>query len=170
MDIAARVAKARGAQGLVRRDARTHARTHARTPVLDPAAPLGLGRRDGPPGRSAAHLLVTSPLSKVEILAFAEGEAWRASRVESGLFEIVKVWVQDAFLVEFTAQDRLARYADAFGPAGLATLGGKLRRLEQDLAQKLAAAMPPERFAAILAAWRRQVTPRSAGSGPRQRR
>jgi hypothetical protein len=118
--------------------------------VLDPEAPLGLGRRNDPPGRSAAHVLVTSPLPMADIVAFAEREGWVASQVESGLFEIVKVWVQNAFLVEFISQDKLGRYVDAFGPAGLADIDGKLRRLERDLSAKLAGVMPPERLAEIL--------------------
>jgi hypothetical protein len=118
--------------------------------ILDPDAPLGIARRAGPPGRSGAHVLVTSPLPMAEILTLAESEGWRASRVESGLFEIVKVWVQDAFLVEFISTDCLDRYVQTFNRAGLPHLDGKLRQLEQDLSQKLASMMPPAKLAEIL--------------------
>jgi hypothetical protein len=120
--------------------------------VLDPDAPLGLGRRKGAPDRGAAHVLVTSPLPVTDIVALAQAEGWRADVVESGLFEIVKVWVQGAFLVEFIARDNLDRYVDAFGSNGLATLDGKLRRLETDLAEKLSTKIPPAKLAEILGA------------------
>jgi hypothetical protein len=118
--------------------------------VLDPAAPLGLGRRTEAPGKGAAHVLVTSPHPTDEILALAEGEGWRAEVVESGLFEIVKVWVQDAYLVEFLAQDKAARYTEAFGQGGMTTLDEKLRALEVALEQKLLGVMPQARLEAIL--------------------
>jgi hypothetical protein len=120
--------------------------------VLDPDAPLGLGRRKGAPDRGAAHVLVTSPLTMAEIVSTARDEGWSADVVESGLFEIVKVWVQGAFLVEFIAQDKLDRYVDAFGSGGLARLDGKLRHLETDLAEKLSARIPPAKLAEILGA------------------
>jgi hypothetical protein len=118
--------------------------------ILDPEAPLGIGCRRDAPGRSAAHVLVTSPLSTDEILAFAGSEGWRADAVESGLFEIVRVWVQNAFLVEFIPQEKVNRYTETFGRSGTATLDGKLRKLEQDLEQKLLAVMPLGNLAAIL--------------------
>lgn len=118
--------------------------------VLDPAAPLGLGRRTEAPGRGAAHVLVTSPMTMDEIVAFAGREGWRADPVESGLFEIVKVWVQDAFLIEFLAQDKAARYTEAFGQVGMATLDGKLRALEANLELKLLDVMPQAKLEAIL--------------------
>ena len=117
---------------------------------LDPAAPLGLGHRAEAPQKGAAHVLVTSPMTTDEIVDFAGQEGWRADRVESGLFEIVKVWVQDAFLVEFLARDKSARYTEAFGTAGMATLDGKLRALEADLRQKLLDVMPQTKLEAIL--------------------
>lgn len=118
--------------------------------ILDPDAPLGLERRSDAPGTGAAHVLVTSPLSMEEIVSFARNEGWRADPVESGLFEIVKVWVQNAFLVECIAHERVGRYTEAFGQGGMATLDGKLRTLEADLERKLLGMMPQEKLAAIL--------------------
>jgi hypothetical protein len=118
--------------------------------ILDPGAPLGLAWRGDAPGKGAAHVLVTSPLPMAEIVAFARNEGWRAEEVESGLFEIVKVWVQGAFLVEFISQEKVARYTDTFGREGMAALDGKLRTLEQDLARKLGSMMPPEKLSKIL--------------------
>jgi hypothetical protein len=118
--------------------------------ILDPEVPLGIGHRGDAPGRSAAHVLVTSPLSTDEIVAFARKEGWRTDAVESGLFEIVKVWVQGALLVEFIPQDKVSRYTETFGRGGMAGLDGKLRTLEQDLEQKLLAVMPLGKLAAIL--------------------
>jgi hypothetical protein len=120
--------------------------------VLDPDVPLGFGRRDAPVERSAAHVLVTSPLRMSDILELAAAEGWRADAVDSGLFEIAKVWVQGAFLVEFIPEEKLSRYTQTFGANGLATLDGKLRALEEDLVRKLGAVMSRERLAALLQA------------------
>jgi hypothetical protein len=70
--------------------------------------------------------------------------------VETGLFKIIKLWVEDTLLVEFLAQGEAGRYVEAFGARGMASLDGKLRELESKLAEVLSAKMPPEVLAAAL--------------------
>lgn len=117
--------------------------------VLDPNAPLGLGREPASQ-RSACHALVATPHTHETVLAIAEREGWLAQRVESGLFEIVKVWIENGFLLEFIGPEQAARYSAAFGRAGLPALGGKLRELEKALAAQLASRLSAERLAEIL--------------------
>jgi hypothetical protein len=120
------------------------------TSVFDPDAPLGI--RQGPAKHElgSAHVLVSSPLSGEGIQMIASREGWRAQEVETGLFKIIKLWVEDTLLVEFLAQGEAGRYVEAFGARGMASLDGKLRELESKLAEVLSAKMPPEVLAAAL--------------------
>jgi hypothetical protein len=118
--------------------------------VLDPEVPLTIRRGADAQKRSGAHVLVTTPLGHDEVIRLAQAEGWRADEVETGLFKIVKVWVQDAFLVEFIAQDEAERYVAAFGPEGLSALDVKLRALEKDMAEKLESKLPKGMLERIL--------------------
>lgn len=53
-------------------------------------------------------------------------------------------------LAEFLAQGEAGRYVEAFGAAGLASLDGKLRALEQEVAVALSARLSPKILAAAL--------------------
>jgi hypothetical protein len=114
------------------------------TTVFDPDAPLGIRQRPVQPDVGSAHVLVRSPLSTEEIHAVAAHAGWRTQGVETGLFKIVKVWVEDVMLVEFLAQGEAGRYLDTFGAAGIDTLDGKLRALEQELSAALASKLSPQ--------------------------
>ena len=92
----------------------------------------------------SAHVLVSSPLSAEAIHEGASRAGWRAQDVETGLFKIVKVWVEDVMLVELLAQGEADRYIETFGAAGMASLDGKLRSLEKELAVVLASKLSPE--------------------------
>jgi hypothetical protein len=107
------------------------------TTVFDPEAPLGVRQTDVPAGRSASHVLVSSPLTQEAIQFVASREGWRAQQVDTGMFRIIKMWVEDVFLVEFLAKGEAGRYVDAFGTAGLPTLDRKFRDLEVSMAQAL---------------------------------
>src|SRR5688572_25940059 len=72
--------------------------------VFDPDAPLGVRQRPVRTEVGSAHVLVGSHLSAEAIQAVAAREGWRAQEVETGLFKIVKLWVEDVILVEFLAQ------------------------------------------------------------------
>lgn len=77
----------------------------------------------------------------------ATREGWRTQEVETGLFKIVKVWVEDVILVEFLAQGKVDRYIDTFGAAGMASLDSRLRTLENELAVVLSREFSPEMLA-----------------------
>jgi hypothetical protein len=108
------------------------------TASFDPDAPLGMRQRPAPAGFGSAHVLVSSSLTKDEIEAIAKREGWRVQEVETGLFKIVKLWVENGFLVELLARGEAGRYVDTFGSKGMPTLDAKLRKLEADLDQALA--------------------------------
>jgi hypothetical protein len=120
------------------------------TTRFEPEAPLGV--RQGPevatPG--SAHVLVSSPLPADAIKEVASREGWTAQEVETGLFKIVKLWVEDVILVEFLARGEAERYTDTFGTKGMLSLDGRLRELEQSLGPVLAAKLPPQVIAEAL--------------------
>ena len=118
--------------------------------VFDPEAPLGIKRSESAPARSTAHVLVSSPLSSGEILDVAKREGWTAHEVETGLFKIVKVWVEDFFLVEFLTPEERRRYNAAFGTSGLPVLDGKLRELEASMSVALTQKLGSEKLASLL--------------------
>jgi hypothetical protein len=115
--------------------------------VFDPDAPLGIRQRPANAEVGSAHVLVGSHLSAEAIQAVAAREGWRAQEVETGLFKIVKLWVEDVILVEFLAQGDAGRYVDTFGAAGMASLDDKLRALEKELSVVLSNKLSPEMLA-----------------------
>jgi ketosteroid isomerase-like protein len=105
--------------------------------VFDPDARLGFRERPSAYEPVTAHVLLSASVSREEIHAIAAREGWRAQDAETGLFRIVKVWIDGCTLVEFFAKGEAGRYAEAFGANGLQSLDGKLRKLEADLASAL---------------------------------
>jgi hypothetical protein len=114
------------------------------TAVFDPDAPLGLKQRPANFSPASSHVLINTVKSSEEIEAIAKREGWRSQEVETGLFKIVKVWIDSTVLVELFADGEAQRYIEAFGAAGMATLDGKLRDLETRLAGALAQKLPPQ--------------------------
>ena len=112
--------------------------------AFDPDMPLGLTRRPPPSGRHAMHVLVGTPYPYATVLAVAEREGWRAQEVDTGLFAIVKVWVENRFLVEFMNAEGAARYAASLGGVNQDALDERLRVYEAELRSVLAAKIPPE--------------------------
>lgn len=84
--------------------------------------------------RSGTHVLMRTPLDLAQIHAIAAEEGWDASPADAGLFQFTKVWVAGAFLVELMTPEQAETYESAFGAAGMASLDGKLRRLEASIA------------------------------------
>ena len=82
---------------------------------------------------SASHLLVGTPLATVEILALAVKNELRATEVSAGLFQFVKVWIEDSLLLELLPPEHKASYVECFGTIGAPSLDGKLRALEQQI-------------------------------------
>jgi hypothetical protein len=118
--------------------------------VFDPDAALGFRQRPAMFELTSAHVLVSVAASGEEIHAAAAREGWRVQDVETGLFKIVKVWIDGCVLVEFLAKGEAGRYVATFGAEGLPWLDGKLRRLEAELANVLSGKLPPAGLADAL--------------------
>ena len=121
------------------------------TSVFDPDAPLGIRQRPAMFEPVATHVLVSAAVSAEAIQAAAAHDGWRAEEVETGLFKIVKLWIDDNVLVEFLAKGEADRYVETFGPSGMTSLDGKLRDLEAKLAAALSQKLPPDVLAEALA-------------------
>jgi hypothetical protein len=120
------------------------------TAVFDPDAPLGLKQRHANFAPGSGHVLISTLKTSEEIEAIARREGWLSQEVETGLFRIVKLWIDGTVLVELFASGEEQRYIEAFGAAGMATLDGRLRDLETKLAEALAQKLPPQVLAAAL--------------------
>lgn len=101
--------------------------------AFDPDAPFGIANVQIEAGYSSHHILIDTVKSTEEIVAIAEREGWRCQEIETGLFKIVKIWIDGRRLVELFAAGEEKRYAEAFGRSGMKTVQHKLRTLEQDL-------------------------------------
>jgi hypothetical protein len=120
------------------------------TTVFDPDAPLGIRQRPADFAPGSGHVLISTVKSSEEIEAVAKREGWRSQEVETGLFRIVKVWIDGTVLVELFAEGEAQRYIDAFGAPGMATLEDRLRDLETTLGTALAEKLPPQVLAGAL--------------------
>ena len=120
------------------------------TPVLEPDASLGLRQRPATFEPVNAHVLIGAAVGGDEIAAIAGREGWRVQEVETGLFKVVKLWIDGTVLVEMLAKGEAARYVETFGAAGMATLDGTLRELEAKMADVLSARMTPDQLRAVL--------------------
>jgi len=114
------------------------------TTLFDPKAPLGVLQGPEVHRPNSAHVLIGSPLDSASLQKRAADEGWPVQEVETGLFKIVKVWVEGHLLVEFLAEGETARYTDAFGSKGMSSLDGKLRALEQELGAVLSTKLSPQ--------------------------
>jgi len=112
------------------------------TAAFDPVAPLGIRQRPATFESTSAHVLIGAAVSGEAIHAAAVREDWRAEEVETGLFRIVKLWIDDNVLIELLAKGEADRYVEAFGRVGMATLDRKLRDLEAKLAVALSQKFP----------------------------
>lgn len=120
------------------------------TAVFDPNAPLGIRQRPATFEPVSAHVLISAAVGAEEIRAAAAREHWRAEEVETGLFKLVKLWIDGNVLVEFLAKGEADRYVETFGASGMASLDGKLRDLEAKLPAALSQKLPPEVLAEAL--------------------
>lgn len=114
------------------------------TSVFDPDAPLGVRQRPATFEPVTAHVLVSAAVDSKAIQTAAAREGWRTQEVETGLFRIVKLWIDGNILVEFLAKGEADRYVEAFGASGMPFLDRKLRDLEAELAGVLSQQLPPE--------------------------
>lgn len=114
------------------------------TSVLTPDAPLGVRQRSSGVQPGSAHVLVRAAVDAATIAAAAKAEGWPVQEVETGLFRVMKFWVDGVTLIEFLTEPEAARYEAVFGVLGLTSLDDRLRGLEAELAPKLAANLPPK--------------------------
>jgi len=120
------------------------------TSVFDPDAPLGIRQRPAKYEPMSAHVLIS---------AAAAREGWHTEEVETGLFKIIKLWIDGTILVELLAKGEADRYVAAFGSAGTASLDRKLRDLEAKLAGALSQKFPPEVLTGTMGSdWRTEST------------
>jgi hypothetical protein len=118
--------------------------------VFDPDAPLGIRQRPARSEPVGTHVLVSSTASREEIEAVAMREGWRAQRIDTGLFRIVKLWIDGTVLLEMFAKGDAVPYVETFGEAGVATLDARLRDLETRMADVVSAMMTREELVAAL--------------------
>ena len=101
--------------------------------VLDQNAPMGVGHDGEMRRHNGSHVLISTPRGIDAIQAIASREGWQCDLVDARLFQVVKVWIENAVLVEFLTPEIEASYRAAFGAAGIASLDSRLRELENSL-------------------------------------
>jgi hypothetical protein len=98
--------------------------------VLDPDARFGSRPEAGAPRLTAAHVLVGTPLSADAVMRMAGHVGWKAEVADTRLFRVVKVWVENAVLLELLLPEMAESYRRTFDAVGVADLDRRLRRLE----------------------------------------
>jgi hypothetical protein len=86
--------------------------------------------------RTGSHVLVSTPLPEDAVFAIAGQEGLQAASIDTGLFQFIKVWVEETVLVELLTPRQLPAYLASFGPAGARTLEAKFRDLEHALSRR----------------------------------
>ena len=99
--------------------------------VLTPETRFGIGRDELMRPYTGAHVLLSTPKTEEEIKALAARQGWRVELVDARLFKVLKVWIDDAILIELLTPSMVQAYVETFGAEGLASLDDKLRTLEQ---------------------------------------
>jgi hypothetical protein len=101
--------------------------------TLDQEAPRGVGHDADMRRRSGSHVLVKTQRSMEDVQAIAKREGWHSEVIDARLFKVLKVWIENAALVEFLTPETAGLYRSTFGTTGIAALDGKLRALESAL-------------------------------------
>lgn len=74
---------------------------------------------------SGFHAAMTTKLTEDEVISKAKAMGWRALSCErGGVFGLVEVWVENAFLVEILVPAELERYRAVMNPAGCTAMFG----------------------------------------------
>lgn len=77
-------------------------------------------------GSSGFHLAMSTQISEDEVIKRAEDMGWRAISCErGGVFGLVEVWVDNAFLVEVLVPREVERYRAFMNPEGCAAMFGQ---------------------------------------------
>jgi hypothetical protein len=102
----------------------------------DAGSPRGVGFDAEMREMSGSHVLMSTPHRADHVFALAEREDWRVENADAGLFTFIKVWVENAFLVELMTPEMTRAYVAAFG-AGATEIDAKLRALETAIAAQI---------------------------------
>lgn len=99
--------------------------------VLTPETRFGIGQDDAMRPHAGSHVLLSTPRAEGEIRALAAHQRWKVELVDARLFKVLKVWIDDAILVELLTPAMVPAYVETFGALGLSALDSKLRDLEK---------------------------------------
>jgi hypothetical protein len=86
--------------------------------------------------RTGSHVLVSTSLPEDAVFAITQREGLPGASVDTGLFQFLKVWIEETVLVELLTPQQLPAYLASFGPAGVRTLEARFRDLEFALATR----------------------------------
>ncbi len=86
-----------------------------------------------PPPASASHALLLAAVDRATIEAVAAREGWPCGFVDTGLFQVLALWIDGTQLVELVTKELLPSYVKTFGAAGVKTLDAELRAVEAHL-------------------------------------
>jgi hypothetical protein len=98
--------------------------------VFDPDARLGLRPEADGPRLTASHLLVGAPFGADQIMRMADAAGWKTEVADTRMFRVLKVWVENAVLLELLPPEMAPAYRRTFDAMGVADLERRLRRLE----------------------------------------
>lgn len=99
--------------------------------VLTPETRFGIGQDDVMRPYAGSHVLLSTPRTEDEIRLLAARQGWKVELVDARLFKVLKVWIDDAILIELLTPAMVPAYVETFGALGLPALDGKLRDLEK---------------------------------------
>ena len=88
-----------------------------------------------PAAASASHALLLAAVGRATIEAVAARESWPCGFVDTGLFQVLSIWIDGTPLLELTTPELLPSYVRTFGAVGLRTLDAELRAVETHLAR-----------------------------------
>jgi hypothetical protein len=104
--------------------------------VLDPLMAGGMDHDDQMRNRSGSHMLVKTPLDAGTVLALAAREDWRARVASERGFKVIKLWIENSFLIEMMTPEMAKAYAGIYGARGMPLLEERLRFIEAALSDK----------------------------------
>jgi hypothetical protein len=119
--------------------------------VLDPLMVGGMDHDEQMRSRSGFHVLVRTPLDVGTVLALAAREDWRARIADERGFKVIKIWIENTFLIELMTPDMAEAYSGMYGARGIPLLDERLRFIETALSMKKIAPMSPEKPVKALA-------------------
>jgi hypothetical protein len=86
---------------------------------------------------TAVHGMFLAAVPREHIEAVAAREGWPCGVVDTGLFQVISLWLEGHQLVEFTTPALLPDYLATYGADGIDTLDAKMRAIESQLTTML---------------------------------